>query len=165
MADEYIQRITSFLGSHGISSFNFEHLAKHRAVVIPYQGRLNRVVFPTTGGDWRGPANTVSTIRHVLGLFEAKTSTERRIRKPHKAKTASSRDRQVARASFVESSTPTPDKFFGPLMVLKARMDAAVSLAAEAVPAPRNVTTSRTNRTRVALRTPWLGKHTRYAII
>lgn len=165
MADEYIQRITSFLTSHDITTFRFENLAKHRAVIIPYQGRLNRVVFPTTGGDWRGPANTVSTIRHVLGLFETKPSTERRIRKPHKAKTACGRDRQISRTSFVEPAAPVPDKFFAPLMALKARLEAAANLAAEEAPATQTVIASPAKPTRVALKTPWLGKHTRYASI
>jgi hypothetical protein len=163
MADPYIERITSFLTSHGLAGFRFEHLAKHRVVVIPYQGRLNRVIFPSSGSDWRGPANTVSNIRHVLGLFEAKTSTERRVRK-HKAKTACGHDRQVSSRSFVEPTSPAPDKFFGPLMALKARLEASTNPTAEET-AVVQIVVAPSKPTRVALKTPWLGRHIRYATI
>jgi hypothetical protein len=165
MTDDYVERITKFLTSHGINAFHFEHLAKHRVVIIPHMGRTNRIVFPATGSDWRGSANTVSDIRHVLGLFKTNTFTERRIRKPHRAKTACGRDRKISTPSFIEQTSPAPDKFFGPLMVLKAWLEAAANPTVEQVPADTPVTASATKPTRVALKTPWLGRHTRYALI
>jgi hypothetical protein len=164
MADEYIERITSFLTSHGITTFHFEHLAKHRAVVIPYNGRSNRVVFPLTGSDWRGPANTVSTIRHVLGLFQAKAPQAANSRRPHRHKTAAHRQRHVARVTFRETPAPQPDKFLGPLLILKARFEAAKA-AADDASAGIELTAPSARSVRIRLRTPWLGRQTRHATI
>ena len=167
MVDEYIERITSFLNSHGIATFRFEHLAKHRAVVIPYKGRSNRVVFPLTGSDWRGPANTVSTIRHVLGLFEPKAPQANGARRLRRRKTAAHRQRHVARSSFTnftETVAPQPDRFLGPLMALKARFEASKAAAAEAA-AGTEFTAPPAKPVRIALRTPWLGTQTRYVTI
>lgn len=135
MSDEYIERITSYLHSRGITTFHFEHLAKHSAVIIPYNGRLNRVVFPRTGSDWRGPANTVSTIRHVLGLFEQKAPQADASRRVRRKKAAVHRERPVSRPLFTEPATPRPDKFLGPLMILKARFEAAKIANGEAATA------------------------------
>jgi hypothetical protein len=164
MADEYIERITSFLNAHGITNFHFENLAKHPSVVIPYNGRLNRVVFPRTGSDWRGPANTVSTIRHVLGLFEQKAPHADASRRVRRKKTAAHRQRPVSRPSASEPAAPRPDKFLGPLMILKARLEAAKSTESEAAIAAEAGAPS-DKPVRIALRTPWLGKQTRYATI
>ncbi|UPK23399.1 hypothetical protein [Bradyrhizobium sp. 131] len=85
MADDYIKTIISFLNSHGIHEYYFERRTKSRAVVIPYNGRLNRVMFPLGGPDWRGPANTLANLRHALGLFGTKAPRKRRsLKRPRK---------------------------------------------------------------------------------
>jgi hypothetical protein len=159
VADEYIERISPYLISHGITDFRFEKMAKHRAVTIPYKGRSYRVVFPLTGSDWRGPANTISTIRHVLGLFEPKMAPADGVRRMRR-KTAVHHVQPAAPKRSPEPTQPRPDRFFGPLMILKARLEAAqvaaeINQAADTVPPAGKPT-------RVALRTPWLGRQTRY---
>lgn len=163
MANEYAEAITSYLTAESIHDFHFDYRrGKHPAVVIQHNGRTHRIVFPLTGSDWRGPANTISTIRHVLGLFQTKTATTgaRRVRRHS---TAARRARHVSRARIIEPATPQPDKFLGPLLILKARLEEAARAAepVETTEAPPPV--SATKPTRIALRTPWLGRRTRYA--
>ena len=72
MSDDYINKITFLLRSRGIDEYRFERLTRSRAVVIPDNGRVCRVVFPLGGADWRGPANLIANLRHALGPFETK---------------------------------------------------------------------------------------------
>ena len=162
MADEYIERITSFLDAHQIEDFSFENLSKHRKARITYRGHVYGIVFPKTGSDWRGPANTVSTIRHALGLFEPKASRGEVSRRIRRRKTASHRARHVSRAPVSEPTRPQPDTFLSPLMILKARLEAA---NAAAVAAEADSNASAAKPIRIALRTPWLGTKTRYATV
>jgi hypothetical protein len=68
VSDDYTKYITRFLDRHGIADYHFVHRAKHRAVVVAYRGKECTVIFPTSGSDWRGPANAIATLRHALGL-------------------------------------------------------------------------------------------------
>ncbi len=72
MSDDYINKITFLLRSRGIDEYRFERLTRSRAVVIPDNGRVCRLVFPLGGADWRGPANLIANLRHALGPFETK---------------------------------------------------------------------------------------------
>lgn len=159
--DEYIERITPFLTSHGINDFHFEKLARHRAVTISYDGRLYRVVFPLTGSDWRGPANTISTIRHVLGVFKEKAPQLDGAKSRRRRKKAAHRLQSAMPTYSPTPATQQPDKFIGPLMILKARLEEAGAKdrqSAESTP-------SAVKRSRICLRTPWLGKRPRYVSI
>jgi hypothetical protein len=69
MSDDYTAGITRFLERHRIETYRFEKRARHRAVVVTHHGKKTTVIFPTSGSDWRGPANTISTLRHALGLI------------------------------------------------------------------------------------------------
>jgi hypothetical protein len=69
MSDDYTAGITRFLDRHGIDNYHFVQRARHRAVVVTHRGKKTTVIFPTSGSDWRGPANTISTLRHALGLL------------------------------------------------------------------------------------------------
>ncbi|MCK1471185.1 hypothetical protein [Bradyrhizobium sp. CW10] len=163
MADDYIKKIISFLNSHGIHEYHFERRTKSRAVVIPYNGRLHRVMFPLGGPDWRGPANTLANLRHALGLFGTKAPQgSRSLKRPRKPDPG--RGRPFTCRCCSERAAPAQDRYFGPLMLLKARL-AAANLSANEAPAHLSVTTRPTEITRVVLKTPWLGKQRRWATI
>jgi hypothetical protein len=68
MSDDYVTRIELFLERHRIETYRFEKRARHRAVVVAHRGKETTIIFPATGSDWRGPHNTVSSLRHALGL-------------------------------------------------------------------------------------------------
>jgi hypothetical protein len=68
MSDDYVQRIRSFLDRLGIDDYRFVQRAKHRAVVVAHRGRVATIIFPTSGSDWRGPRNAVTSLRRALGL-------------------------------------------------------------------------------------------------
>jgi hypothetical protein len=69
VSDDYTARIEAFLDRHQISNYRFVHRAKHRAVVVEHGGKVTTVVFPSSGSDWRGSHNAISTLRHALGLI------------------------------------------------------------------------------------------------
>ncbi|MCK1471183.1 MULTISPECIES: hypothetical protein [unclassified Bradyrhizobium] len=164
MADDYIKKIISFLNAHGIHDYHFERLAKHRSVVVAYDGRLKRVVFPSSVSDWRGPANTLANLRHALGPFAMKAPRGRgRIKRPRKPDPG--RGRPVACRSFSERAAPVQDRYFGPLRLLKARLEAAGPSANEATGHRSMASEPMEETTSVALRTPWLGRRQRWAII
>jgi hypothetical protein len=68
MNDDYVKRIVQFLDCHRIEDYRFERRNKHRAVAVAHHGKVATVVFPTSGSDFRGPLNAVTTLRHALGL-------------------------------------------------------------------------------------------------
>ena len=169
MANEYVEALTRYLASKSITDFHFDYRrGKHPAVVIQHNGRSHRIVFPLTGSDWRGPANMISTVRHELGLIEPKAPQSSSIRRVRRHKAAGERARYVPRASAVESVAQRPDKFYGPLMVLKARLEAGESIKEPASPVTASSVETASvveKPVRIALRTPWLGKQIRYATI
>lgn len=165
MADDYIDRITRFLKEHDIDRFEFIKLAKHRAVLIQHGGQSHRIVFPATGSDWRGPANAISDIRHTIGCFEATAPRIEDSRRPRRRVPHRRQARRASPASFSEPTVPRPDKFFGPLMALKARFEAEATSAGTEVSRKIESATPMPTPVRVALRTPWLGKQTRYITI
>jgi hypothetical protein len=69
MSNDYVQRIRAFLDRHDIANYRFVRRAKHRAVVVEHGGKVTTVIFPASGSDWRGPANTVGNLRRALGLI------------------------------------------------------------------------------------------------
>ncbi|UPK23397.1 hypothetical protein [Bradyrhizobium sp. 131] len=122
MADDYINKIISFLNSHGIHQYHFERRTKSRVVVIRYTGCLNRVMFPLGGPDWRGPANTLANLRHALGLFGTKAPRKRRsLKRPRKPDP--DRGSPFTCNSYSERAAPAQDRYLGPLMLLKARLE------------------------------------------
>jgi hypothetical protein len=68
VSDDYTTRIKRFLDRHRIETYRFERRARHRAVVVKHGGKITTVIFAATGSDWRGPANTITTLRRALGL-------------------------------------------------------------------------------------------------
>jgi hypothetical protein len=68
VSDAYVQRIRSFLARHDIANYRFVRRVKHRAVVVEHGGRVVTVIFPSSGSDWRGPANAVASLRRALRL-------------------------------------------------------------------------------------------------
>jgi hypothetical protein len=68
VSDAYTKRIERFLGRHQIKTYHFVQKAKHRAVVVTHRGKVTMVIFPTSGSDWRGPRNTITSLRRALGL-------------------------------------------------------------------------------------------------
>jgi len=73
--DDYTQAIERFLADHNISTYEFKPRRKHRALVVEFGGRTHLVIFPFSGSDWRGPAQAVTTLRHVLGLVGTKVAS------------------------------------------------------------------------------------------
>jgi hypothetical protein len=69
VSDDYVKSIVSFLDSRGIETYRFEKRTRHRAVVVEYRGKESTVIFPTSGSDWRGPLNTIRSLRRALGLI------------------------------------------------------------------------------------------------
>jgi hypothetical protein len=69
VSDDYVQRIRSFLDRHDIANYRFVQRAKHRAVIVTHDGKTRIVIFPSSGSDWRGPRNAISTLRRALGLI------------------------------------------------------------------------------------------------
>jgi hypothetical protein len=67
--DDYTRRIKRFLDRHGIDDYRFVQRAKHRAVVVEHFGKVTTVIFPTSGSDWRGPRNVITSLRRALGLI------------------------------------------------------------------------------------------------
>jgi hypothetical protein len=67
-SDNYVKRIERFLDRHGIDDYRFVQRAKHRAVVVARLGKETTIIFPTSGSDWRGPRNAVSSLRRALRL-------------------------------------------------------------------------------------------------
>jgi hypothetical protein len=63
------QRIAALLTQHGITDFRFQRRAKHPAVVIHHGGVVHLHVFPGTPSDTRSILNTLSDLRHALGLM------------------------------------------------------------------------------------------------
>jgi hypothetical protein len=59
--------IERFLQHHRLP-YTFVPRGKHNAVVVAMGGRNVTVFFSASGSDWRGPRNTVATLRHALGL-------------------------------------------------------------------------------------------------
>jgi hypothetical protein len=164
MADDHIERIPLFLSSHGITTFHFERLARHRAVIIRCNGRAGRVVFPITGSHWCRPANTISTIRHVLGVLEAKTATGYRGRPVRRPETSGGA-RYVSRALVGEAAVPRPDTNLEPLVILKARLDAATAAAEATGEGVSAAGSPARGPVRGALPTPWLGRQTRHLTV
>jgi len=68
VSDDYTARIKAFLDRHGIDGYHFVQKAKHRAVVVEHGGKVTTIIFPSSGSDWRGPANAVRSLRRALGL-------------------------------------------------------------------------------------------------
>jgi hypothetical protein len=66
--NDYVTRIERFLDRHRIETYRFIQRAKHRAVVVAHRGRVATIIFPTSGSDWRGPRNAVTSLRRALGL-------------------------------------------------------------------------------------------------
>jgi hypothetical protein len=70
--DDYIVHIERVLAENGVSDFEYQpRRNNHRSVVIRHRGKQRFVVFPLTGGDWRGPRNTASDVRRVIHDMEA----------------------------------------------------------------------------------------------
>lgn len=68
MADEYETRLTRLLRENGVASFRFARRSKHRALHVEHKGRTVTLIFPSTPSDWRGPYNSVTTLRRLLDL-------------------------------------------------------------------------------------------------
>jgi hypothetical protein len=68
MSDDYTKRIERFLDRHRIETYRFEKRTRHRAVVVAHRGKETTVIFPTSGSDWRGPRNVITSLRRALGL-------------------------------------------------------------------------------------------------
>jgi hypothetical protein len=68
MSDDYVTRIELFLERHRIETYRFEKRARHRAVVVAHRGKETSIIFPASGSDWRGPRNTIMSLRRALGL-------------------------------------------------------------------------------------------------
>jgi hypothetical protein len=68
MSDDYVKRIQSFLDRNGIDDYHFVQRAKHRAVLVRHRGKSTTIIFPLSGSDWRGPRNTITSLRRALGL-------------------------------------------------------------------------------------------------
>jgi hypothetical protein len=68
MNDDYTRRITRFLDHCQIGDYRFVQRRKHRAVVVMHLGKECTIIFPTSGSDWRGPRNTITSLRRALGL-------------------------------------------------------------------------------------------------
>ena len=68
MSDAYTKRIERFLDRHQIKTYRFVQKAKHRAVVVTHLGKECTTIFPASGSDWRGPRNTITSLRRALGL-------------------------------------------------------------------------------------------------
>jgi hypothetical protein len=71
--DDYVRRIQRELARHGIDDFHFVRRSRHRAVIVKRGGRVVTVIFPSSGSDIRGPANTVGNLRRALGLIGGAT--------------------------------------------------------------------------------------------
>ncbi len=71
MRDDFTKRIERFLERHGIDDYRFVQRTKHRAVVVAHRGKETTIIFPASGSDWRGPRNTIATLRRALGLVGA----------------------------------------------------------------------------------------------
>ena len=74
MSDDYVQRIRSLLDRLGIDDYRFVQRARHRAVVVTHLGKECTIIFPTSGSDWRGPRNAITSLRRALGLEMKKGS-------------------------------------------------------------------------------------------
>jgi hypothetical protein len=68
VSDDYVVSIKRFLDHCQIDDYRFVHRRKHRAVVVTHLGKECTFIFPTSGSDWRGPRNTITSLRHALGL-------------------------------------------------------------------------------------------------
>jgi hypothetical protein len=68
MSDDYTKRIERFLDRHRIETYRFEKRTRHRAVVVEHFGKVTTIIFPTSGSDWRGPRNVITSLRRALGL-------------------------------------------------------------------------------------------------
>jgi hypothetical protein len=68
VSDDYTRRIKRFLDRHRIDDYRFVHRAKHRAVVVAHRGKETTIIFAASGSDWRGPRNTITSLRRALGL-------------------------------------------------------------------------------------------------
>ncbi len=61
--------------------------ARHRYLALTYAGKTQRVIYPLSPSDWRGPRRHVTDIRHTLLAMGAKCT-----RKAHEAKQRRERD-------------------------------------------------------------------------
>jgi hypothetical protein len=158
LADEYLEAAERLFEQYGISTFRVERRAKHRALVVSHGGKEHTVIIPSTGSDHRGPANTVSLLRRLLGLRRTRAAEKR----PAPAKTANPtrhlgpRDRRVARARCDEP-VHRVDRFYEPLARLKAQLNAEASRRPG-----ENQSSSAPEMPAMRLRTPWLGPQVRY---
>jgi hypothetical protein len=163
MADEHLQMAERFLARHGIETFWVESLSKHRRLVVEYGGKQHRVVIPSSGSDRRGPLNMVGDLRRLLNL----PRKERPVGKPAERAAKPKRHVRPRHLTMFDPDLDAPvrriDKFYGPLERLRAQL-AATAVAAPAAPPPADFMI-RPSETRFRLRTPWLGRQTRYCVL
>jgi hypothetical protein len=123
MADDYLQQVSRLLKEYGITKYRVERLAKHRVLIVERYGETRKVVFAATGSDWRGPANFKSSVRHALNLFgrpEDRSPPPPRVqRSPNK--------RRAPALRLAEKVPARVDRFYAPLLELKARLEVAAA--------------------------------------
>lgn len=152
MADLIRERITSFFEEEGIEAFEFLRKSKHPAVRVTHGGVTYLHAYPGTPSDHRSILNTVSDLRHHLGLVGTPKATPaspaRRNRKRSKCTVAPSWVQNPAPAA-----TPAEDKFYSRLAAIKAEL-----LSGSPVEVPEAKGQVRLQR----LRCPFLGRGVRY---
>lgn len=80
----YAPALVAELKSHGVQQWEIDDKGKHNKLRFVWQGRTLMHVFPRTPSDRRGILNSLSDLRHSLGvrrLIKKSSTSERRPRK------------------------------------------------------------------------------------
>ncbi len=161
---DYVERIERFLEDHQIEDYHFELRAKHLQIKGTSKGKAFCVTFPKTGSDQRGSLNTVSQLRHALGLVGAKAGTDSHSERGKRTR----RHKRAARSSCQpHKSEPVVrvDRYYAPLEIIRERL-VATKDELKAMGTPDSNAVIKPAAPQVTrLLTPWLGKRVRFATI
>jgi hypothetical protein len=158
---EYVERIERFLEDHRVEDYHFEHRAKHLQIKGTSKGKAFCVTFPKTGSDHRGSLNTVSQLRHALGLVGAKAGIDSHsecVKRTKRHKRAA----QVTCQPHKSEPVVRVDRYYAPLEIIRERLVANAN--AVGIPGPNAVVKPAAPQV-TRLLTPWLGKRVRFAAI
>jgi hypothetical protein len=163
--DDYEGKIRQFLEENEIETFKFGKTHRHRDLVVELGGKSARIVFPSTGSDFRGPMNTLRDLRGELrniGWAPKPRQSQKAVKKYRPKQITGASGTWLSRVDAEHDAAKMPDRWISRLAMLK-------DMLAKRAENNRTKKLCRNKgekqEARIRLRTPWLGNRQRYALI
>ena len=68
MDREYKRRLEQLFADFGVTNYRYEHGGKHPLLIARHGDAYLRIAVPSSGSDWRGPANFIAYLKRTLNL-------------------------------------------------------------------------------------------------